>query len=308
MGANFVRLSHYPQHPSFLDACDRLGILVYEEIASWQYIGGEMFARNAESMMREMIARDKNHPCIILWGLLNEGRSKSLFERLHRVAKECDPTRPTVYADNNPREGTQKRTVFVPDVLGINYELASLDEFRSALPGLKFVSSETTNYEHRRRGDVVQDIGQVERFRDETDIVESRDYMAGMALWSMHDYGTDYELSWPIQHSGVFDAYRLPKGGYWFLRCRWSDEPLVRIIGHWNGSGREGEAIPVLVCTNGESVELFLNGRSLGAKPGRFVSRWDVPYASGVLRAVAQCGNVAVEHSRRRLPCVQPPT
>jgi hypothetical protein len=53
----------------------------------------------------------------------------------------------------------------------------------------------------------------------------------------------------------------------------------------------------VLVCTNGESVELFLNGRSLGAKPGRFVSRWDVPYASGVLRAVAQCGNVAVEHS-----------
>jgi beta-galactosidase len=179
MGANFVRLSHYPQHPSFLDACDRLGILVYEEIASWQYIGGEMFARNAESMMREMIVRDKNHPCVILWGLLNEGRSKSLFERLHRVAKECDPTRPTVYADNNPREGMQKRTVFVPDVLGINYELPSLDEFRSALPGLKFVSSETTNYEHRRRGDVVQDIGQVERFRDETDIVESRDYMAG---------------------------------------------------------------------------------------------------------------------------------
>jgi len=297
MGANLVRLSHYPQHPSFLDACDRLGILVYEEIASWQYIGGEMFARNAEYMMREMIMRDKNHACVILWGLLNEGRSKSLFERLHRVAKECDPTRPTIYADNNPREGMQRGAVFVPDVLGINYELPSLDEFRAVLPGLKFVSSETTNYEHRRRGDVMQDIGQVERFRDETDIVEERDYMAGMALWSMHDYGTDYELSWPIQNSGVFDAYRLPKGGYWFLRSRWSDEPVVRIIGHWNWPGREGEDIPVLVCTNGESVELFLNGRSLGAKPGRFLSRWDVPYASGVLRAVAQCGNVAVEHS-----------
>jgi beta-galactosidase len=297
MGANFVRLSHYPQHPAFLDACDRLGLLVYEEIASWQYIGGEMFARNAEYMMREMIARDRNHPCVILWGLLNEGRSRPLFERLHRVAKACDPTRPTVYADNNPREGMQRGTVYVPDVLGINYELQHLDEFRAALPGLKFLSSETTNYEHRRRGDVAQDIGQVERFRDETDIVEQRDYMAGMALWSLHDYGTDYELSWPIQNSGVFDAYRLPKGGYWFLRSRWSAEPVVRIIGHWTWPGLEGQAIPVLVCTNAESVELYLNGRSLGVYPGKFLARWDVPYVPGTLRAVARTGERAVEHA-----------
>jgi beta-galactosidase len=293
MGANFVRLSHYPQHPAFLDACDRLGILVYEEIASWQYIGGEMFTRNAECMMREMIARDKNHPSVILWGLLNEGRSKSLFDRLHNVARECDPTRPTVYADNHPTEGKEKGTVYVPEVLGINYELEHLDEIRAALPDLKFVSSETTNYEHRRRGDVAHDVAQVERYRDETDIVEPRIYMAGKALWSMHDYGTDYELSWPVQHSGAFDGYRLPKGGYWYLRARWSGQPVVRIIGHWNWSRGD---VPVLVCTNGESVELFLNGESLGKKPGRFLAKWQVPYASGTLRAVAQCGRTTVEH------------
>lgn len=295
MGANFVRLSHYPQHPAFLDACDRLGILVYEEIASWQHIGGEMFARNAECMMREMIARDKNHPSIILWGLLNEGRSKPLFERLHRVAKECDPTRPTIYAENHPEEGGKLGCAFVPDVLGINYKLPHLDEIRAALPDCKLLSSETTNYEHRRRGDVEHDIRQVRRFKTDTDIIEARDYMAGMALWSMHDYGTDYELSWPVQPSGVFDGYRLPKGGYWFLRSRWSAAPVVRIIGHWNWPGRENEPVAVLVCTNGDSVELFLNSESLGVQRGTFLAEWEVPYAPGTLRAVAGRGNVSVE-------------
>ena len=75
MGGNFVRLSHYPQHPAFLRACDELGILVFAEIASWQHIGGYHFQRNALEMMENMIQRDRNHPAIILWGLLNEGRN-----------------------------------------------------------------------------------------------------------------------------------------------------------------------------------------------------------------------------------------
>lgn len=297
MGANFVRLSHYPQHPVFLDACDRLGILVYEEIASWQHIGGEMFARNAEHMMREMIARDKNHPSVVLWGLLNEGRSLPLFERLHRVAKECDPARPTVYAENHPAKGKELGTAFVPDVLGINYELHHIDDIHAALPECKLVSSETTNYEHRRRGDVEEDIGQVRRFKAETDIVEARDYLAGMALWSMHDYATDYELSWPIQASGVLDAYRLPKGGYWLLRARWASQLFVRIIGHWNWSGREGHLIPILVCTNGDSVELFLNGASLGSRTDRPLAEWQAAYAPGILEAVATRDGTTVKHT-----------
>ena len=297
MGVNYVRLSHYPQHPVFLDACDRLGIVVYEEIASWQYIGGEMFTRNAEYMMREMIARDKNHPSVMLWGLLNEGRSKVLFERLHRVAKECDPTRLTVYADNHPIEGKEIGSVFVPDVLGINYKLPHLDEIRAELPDTKFISTETTNFEHRRRGDYDLDYAQVTKIKTDTDIIEERDYMAGMALWSMHDFGTEYELSWPIQPSGVVDCYRLPKAAYWFLRARWSPEPLVRILGHWNWTGREGDTVNVLVCANGQSVELFLNDMSLGVKQDPYLTEWEVPYKPGTLRAVAQCGNETIEHT-----------
>ncbi|MBI5095212.1 MAG: DUF4982 domain-containing protein [Candidatus Hydrogenedentes bacterium] len=265
MGANFVRLSHYPQHPAFLDACE--------------------------------IARDRNHPSVILWGLLNEGRSKGLFERLHRVAKASDSTRPTVYAENHPLQGKELGSVFVPDVLGLNYELEHIDDIRATLPTIKFVSSETTNYEHRRRGDFQHDIANVKRYKQDTDIVEGREFMAGMALWSMHDYGTDYELSWPIQNSGALDCYRLPKAGYWYLRARWSTEPVVRIIGHWNWAGQEGKTIPVCVCANADSVELFLNEKSLGTKSDRYLTQWDVAYAPGALRAVAHFGSATVEHS-----------
>ncbi len=299
MGGNFVRASHYPQHPAFLDACDRLGIIVYEEIASWQYIGGEQFAKNAEQMMREMIARDKNHPSIILWGLLNEGRARDLFERLHRVANEADPARLTVYADNRPAEGKETGTAHVPDVLGINYKLPHLDEIRADLPDRKLVSSEHTNFCHTRRGDFEMDLGQVERLKNDTDIIEAQPFMAGGALWCMHDYGTDYVMSWPIQCSGVLDVYRLPKAGFHYLRSRWSPDPVVHICGHWTWPGLEGQARPVAVVTNCEEVELFLNGASLGVRSGENPACWDVPYEPGELKAVGQYGGQDVEYILR---------
>ena len=299
MGGNFVRASHYPQHPAFLDACDRLGILVYEEIASWQFIGGELFVRNAEAMMRETIARDKNHPSIFLWGLLNEGRSKELFERLNDIAHEKDPTRPTVYAENRPEEGKELGTVYVPDVLGINYKLPHLDEIREALPSLKMLSSEHTNADQTERGKLETEINQVNRLKADTDILEAREFMAGSALWSMHDYGTDYEPVWPIQHSGVLDCYRLPKEGYYYLKSRWSEEPMVHICGHWTWGVEEGAVREVVVLTNCERVELFLNGNSLGSRSGENPMTWQVPYRSGELKAVGTHASKEVVHTLR---------
>ena len=299
MGANFVRTSHYPQHPAFLDACDRLGILVYEEIASWQHIGGERFFDNAEAMLREMIARDKNHPSIILWGLLNEGRSRELFDRLNAAAHEADPTRPTIYAENRPEEGKELGTVFVPDVLGINYKVPHLDEIRAALPGLNLLSSEHTNADHAQRGELDAEISQAEKLKADLDAIEARSFMAGSALWSMHDYGTDYEPVWPIQHSGILDAHRLPKEGYHYLRIRWSAKPTVHICGHWTWPGHEGATRTVTVLTNCDIVELFHNGRSLGPRMGRGMTQWDVPYEPGDLQAVGHKDELIVSHTVR---------
>jgi beta-galactosidase len=286
LGANFVRTSHYPQHPAFLDACDRLGILVYEEIASWQYVGGEAFADNAERMLRAMIARDANHPSIVLWGLLNEGRDRALFERLHRAAREADATRPTVYAENRPEEALALGTAGIPDVLGINYRLDGLDQLRREMPGIAILSSEHTNYDRAVPGDYEEEMRQMERIAADLRILEERPFVAGGALWSMHDYGTDYEPVWPVQHSGILDACRVPKEAYHYLRSRWSEEPVLHICGHWSWTGETGRSRPVFVVTNCESVELFINGRSQGIRQGERLVRYDVVYEPGTLLAV----------------------
>jgi len=284
LGANFVRCSHYPQHPAFLNACDRLGLLVYEEIASWQHIGGNVFVENANQTLAEMIRRDRNHPSIILWGLMNEGRSVELFERLQATAKQLDPTRPTGYAENHLKEAVELGTAFMPDVLGLNYRLEAYDAFHQAYPHLKLVNTECTNPDFSVLGNLEQEIKAVLRIKQDLDFIESRSFLAGLCIWSMHDYGTEYKPVRPIQKSGVVDVYRRFKEGAYYLKSRWSKEPLVHITGHWTWPGDEGKIKAVYVWSNCNRVKLLLNGREI-RRQSSAENFWQVPYQPGQLVA-----------------------
>ncbi len=109
MHCNFVRGSHYPQDPRFLDLCDELGILVFEESLGWearlQHLESDHFGERLEAMTRQMVRRSFNHPSVIMWGFLNEGHSempesRPLYERLVSAIREEDPTRPVTFATN----------------------------------------------------------------------------------------------------------------------------------------------------------------------------------------------------------------
>lgn len=291
-GANYVRCSHYPMHPAFLDACDQLGVLVFEEIASWQHTGGEAFARNARQMMREMIARDRHHPSIIIWGLLNEGRDRELFQVLHDTARECDPYRATSYAENKPDEGLALGTVSIPDVLGLNYKVPHLDELRQQLPGFCLLNSEHTNANIGElpgsdRADWVEnELWQADRVLHDLEELGRREWLAGSALWCMHDYGTDYEPVWPMHASGSWDGYRAPRLSAYGIRAMWNPEKMVKLGTHWTWPGCEGRSRQVRVFANTETVELFLNGRSLGSRAAADGFAWEVQYEPGELKAV----------------------
>ena len=94
---NSSRTSHYPQSKWFLDRCDEIGLLVFEEIPGWQHIGGEAWQQESIENVRRMIERDWNHPSIIIWGVrINESQDNhDFYVETNRLAHELDATRQT---------------------------------------------------------------------------------------------------------------------------------------------------------------------------------------------------------------------
>ncbi len=293
LGANFVRCSHYPHHPAFLDACDSLGILVYEEVASWQHIGGSQFIGHMDDMMEEMIRRDRNHPSVILWGMMNEGRSHEMFERLKKTAHQLDPARPVSYAENHIDLGIGEGTIFQPDVLGLNYDLEKYDRFHSEFPDIPLINTESTNADKSLAGDLKSQLAAVEKISKDIEFVEERPYLAGICIWCFHDYGTEYEPVWPIQTSGVVTEYRDYKEAAWYLKSRWTEKPFVRIAGDWNREEGAGTIREVKVWSNCEQTDLFLNGEKMEKQAGL---TWKIPFRPGELKAVGKSGNDTMEH------------
>ncbi|MDB4583813.1 DUF4982 domain-containing protein [Draconibacterium sp.] len=293
LGANYVRCAHYPQHVTFLNACDSLGLLVYEEVASWQHIGGDEFMKHMDNMMEGMIRRDRNHASIISWGMMNEGHSYKMFKKMYRTAKELDHTRPVSYAENHIDQGTIEGTIFQPDVLGLNYNLDKYDEFHKNYPDIPIINTECTNADKTRMGELKSQIDATLRIKEDLDFIDERQFIAGACIWGFHDYGTEYKPVWPIQTSGVVDEYRNLKEAAYYLKARWTEEPFIHISGHWNYEGKEGELQEVYVWNNCDKVELFLNGDKLKNEDGCL---WKVAYQAGELKAFGKKGKEKVEH------------
>jgi beta-galactosidase len=235
-GCNFVRLSHYPQHPAFLDACDELGILVYAEIATWKSVSSSRgWRRAARRQMRDLILRDRHHPSVILWGMGNESRSRTSYLELREIARELDPTRPVTYAENHLYRARREKTLGIADVWSVNYELEVLEEARDACRLLNVIASECCNFPHSTRGDDGAELTQVATLEYEWRILTDRPYVAGHAVWSFCDYATEYRKRHRRQ-TGLFDAWRQPKMAAELFRARYADEPFISLF--VTGSGQ----------------------------------------------------------------------
>ena len=179
LGLNFVRLSHYPQSPDFLNACDELGVLVMPEIASWKSVRGGKWLVNAVRQLRGMIARDQHHPSVICWGLGNESRHREAFVRMGDVVRQSDPTRPTIYAENHLYRGRRHRTLDLVDVLGVNYELTELDAARDRSRNQVVLVTEMSNCP-RPRGDRDGEKEQIETLLADLDALEDKTLGRGL--------------------------------------------------------------------------------------------------------------------------------
>ena len=229
-GCNFVRLSHYPQSPAFLDACDELGIMVYAEIASWKSVSSSREWRNAAGrQMRTMILRDRHHPSVIVWGMGNESRSRAAYLELRDIVRELDPARPVTYAENHLYRARREKTLGIPDVWSINYELEALDEAREASPLRNVIAAECCNFPLSIRGDDGAELTQVATLEYEWKLMADKPFVAGHAVWAFADYATEHRKRYRRQ-PGLFDAWRRPKMAAELFRARYAEEPFISLF------------------------------------------------------------------------------
>jgi beta-galactosidase len=298
MGSNAYRCSHNPPTPELLDACDKLGILVIDE-NRLQGINQEHF-----DLLKRMILRDRNHPCVIAWSLGNEewaieGNIKGarITETMQRFAQTIDSTRRYNLAISGGCGNGSSTTI---DLMGFNYlAQCNIDDYHTKFPDQPGIGTEETTgcgtrgiYEddksngHMAQSDRTGGVS-IERgwkFYDE------RHWLSGLFFWTGFDYkGEPNPLSWPavISEFGILDDCGFPKDAFYYLKSWWTCEPVLHLLPHWNWKGQEGKEISVWAYSNCEQVELFLNNKSLGRKPmpknGHI--EWMVKYTPGTLLA-----------------------
>jgi len=290
-GLNFVRLSHYPQHPAFLDACDELGILVYPEVASWKSVRKGRWLRRASRQMADMLRRDRNHPSIILWGMGNESRSRKAYSRLRSIVRRLDETRPVIYAENHFYRAERERTLDFSDVWGLNYEFDALEDGRNASTSGCVVVSECSNYPHTIRGDLSAEARQVEIIEMDLAKLAGKPFVAGFALWCLNDYATLRKGRYK-RYSGLVDAWRIPKMSLALLNAYFAGPPCVFLFGDWGEAGPVSREIHVF--TNCDEVILSLNGKELHKLSGsrHYLQRVDFERGDLVATALKETGSV----------------
>ena len=326
-GMNHIRTSHNPYSEDFLKLCDKYGILVVDELYDkWltQYAGGRVEWESLwQKDVPEWVKRDRNHPSVVMWSLGNELQQYSNLpfndwgvtayklqkELLHRY----DDTRLTTVA-MHPRYRNLE-TDSIPADLAIETEVNSYNYRYMYFPGDSKRYPEKTFYQSEAS------VAAMGPNFYEMDL----DKVIGLAYWGAIDYLGE-SMGWPIKgwNQGVFDLSLQPKPDAYFVKSMFTDEPTVHIgvieksggNVQWNGinvsagklsenwNREAGEKVSLYTYTNGDEVELFLNGKSLGVKKNsndpklRARIKWDdIAYAPGALLAVARKnGKVMARH------------
>jgi beta-galactosidase len=301
MGGNAVRTSHNMPTPEWVEACDRMGMMMMCET--------RQMSSNAESMaqLEEMVKRYRNSPSVILWSIGNEEwqlqntmaeQGARVGEEMVRRCHELDPTRVVSAAVNGDNE---KGVSTALDVIGFNYNLKFPDKYHAGHPKMACYGSETSSA-IETRGEYSTDklrnwmnsydgvVPWGETAEEWWKFYGTRDWLAGGFAWTGFDYrGEPTPYKWPSINSqfGIVDMCGFPKDNFFYYKAWWGKEPSLHLFPHWNWEGREGDEIPVWVYSNADEVELFVNGKSQGSQkvPRLGHVAWKVRYEPGSIEA-----------------------
>jgi len=304
MGGNFIRIAHYPQAAALLDACDRLGILVWEEIPIVNEITpSKAFFESCTSQLKEMIAQHRNHPSVVMWGYMNEiflgfGKQKTdsakalhtketvhLARVLDSVVHQTDPIRLSTMALHNSSKYNESGISDIANVTGWNlYHGWYHDNF----PDFgKFMDKEYAN--HPKRIHLISEFGagsdqrlsttkpniydfspqhQLAYHQSYLKQIMERPWISGGVMWNLVDFGSEgrKETMPHINNKGLFTMDRKPKDAYYLYQAFLSKKPMARLaIGDWDGKILvEDGKINLAVISNQEKINLFSGNQKFG--------------------------------------------
>ena len=302
MGVNAIRTSHNPPAPELLELCDLMGFVVWNEcFDKWDStadrIRGAPLVEHGKKQLRNFVMRDRNHPSVVLWSIGNEianvennadGNAPEQVKSLSDFVRELDPTRPVGMACFIP-SAVGRGVLGSLDLTGWNYgrryapyrglystkpiiysesasALSTRGFYELPLPNVKTEYSKQLQVDSYDLNSATwSDISDAE-FK----LMDRDNFVAGEFVWTGFDYigePTPFSQEAISSYFGIVDLCGIPKDRFFLYRSYWRpDTTTVHILPHWNWPDRMGRNVPVFVYTNGDSAELFLNGKSLGLR------------------------------------------
>jgi beta-galactosidase len=275
LNCNMVRCSHYPQSPDFLEACDELGLMVWEEPPGWQYVGDAAFQDIVLQNVQDMVIRDRNRPSVIVWATrLNESNNNpALYAQTRALADSLDGTRQTsgamrfystsdwaqdvfAYDDYHSTDSKTNATLLAP-ISGVPYLVTEAVGALDGAPLYRWVDTEATLALQAKMHAQVHDLAQADPA------------YCGLLGWAGIDYaslnGGDriwHALKW----AGVLDTFRVPKPGAAFYRSQVDPalSPVILPVFFWDfgaGSPATGPGAGAMIATNCDRLELYVDGQ-----------------------------------------------
>jgi beta-galactosidase len=270
LNCNMVRCSHYPQSPAFLDACDELGVMIWEEPPGWEYVGDAAFQQIVVQNVQDMVLRDRNRPSVIVWATrLNETSNYvTLYAQTRALANSLDGSRQTTGAMD-----TQSLSGWAEDVFAYDDYHSGGATLQPPIPGVPYLVSEAVGAIDGaplyRWIDTEATLAiQATMHAQVHDIAQSNTAYAGLLGWAGIDYASLSggnriwnSVKWP----GVLDTFRVPKPGAAFYTSQVDPgvRPVILPVFFWDfgtGSPTTGPGAGTMIATNCDTLEIYVGG------------------------------------------------
>lgn len=280
LNCNIVRCSHYPQSEAFLNACDELGLMVWEETPGWGYLGDDAWKELLVRDVGDMIVRDRNHPAIVIWGVrANESANDvALYRRTTALAKSLDDSRPDsgsmtpgsrkdweenwhedVFAFDDYHAEPDGSVGIADPVPGVPYMLAE------AVGQFDYTAGKGFGIRYRRAGDVSLQQVQAVRHAQAHSRAGAKPRICGVIAWCAFEYASLVNSYNTVKTPGIADVFRIPKLGASFYQAQGDPNvrPIIQPSFYWDFGPQtpSGPGKQAAIFSNCDRLELSVGGQ-----------------------------------------------